>query len=104
MYNVDEIFNPHTHPHIPHMRIIRIIRIFRIRMANPNRDPVRWYESVKNTVLQVVGWINGPATRYNQGARFQQMTIPVTRFNPIMQLLLKLSGQGAISVVPAVSC
>ena len=33
---MDEIFNPHTHPHIPHMRIIRIIRIFRIRMANPN--------------------------------------------------------------------
>ena len=30
---VDEIFNPHPHPHIPHMRIIRI---FRIRMANPN--------------------------------------------------------------------
>ena len=36
VYNVDEIFNPHTHPHIPHMRIIRIIRIFRIRMASPN--------------------------------------------------------------------
>lgn len=69
-----------------------------------DRDPVRWYESVKNTILQVVGWINGPATRYNQGARLQKMTIPVTRFNPIMQLLLKLSGQGAISVVPAVSC
>ena len=34
--NLDEIFNPHTHPHIPHMRIIRIIRIFRIRMASPN--------------------------------------------------------------------
>jgi len=53
-----------------------------------DRDPVRWYESVKNTILQVVGWINGPATR----------------FNPIMQLLLKLSGQGAISVVPAATC
>ena len=38
VYNVDEIFNPHTHPHIPHMRIIRIIRIFRIRMANPSGD------------------------------------------------------------------
>ena len=33
---VDEIFNPHPHPHIPHMRIIRIFRIFRIRMASPN--------------------------------------------------------------------
>ena len=94
-----------------------------------DRDPVRWYESVKNTILQVVGWINGPATRYNQdqpgtgcqvpntrhrvpGSRYQGQsarckvpgTISVTRFNPIMQLLLKLSGQGAISVVPAVSC
>ena len=38
--NVDEIFNPHTHPHIPHMRIIRIIRIFRIRMASPTTYPV----------------------------------------------------------------
>ena len=38
VYNVDEIFNPHTHPHIPHMRIIRIIRIFRIRMANPSEN------------------------------------------------------------------
>ena len=36
--NVDEIFNPHTHPHIPHMRIIRIIRIFRIRMASPSSN------------------------------------------------------------------
>jgi len=53
-----------------------------------DRDPVRWNESVKNTILQLVGWINGPATR----------------FNPIMQLLLKLSGQGAISVVPAATC
>ena len=35
---VDEIFNPHPHPHIPHMRIIRIFRIFRIRMANPSLD------------------------------------------------------------------
>ena len=41
VYNVDEIFNPHTHPHIPHMRIIRIIRIFRIRMASPNPDAPR---------------------------------------------------------------
>ena len=36
---VDEIFNPHPHPHIPHMRI------FRIRMANPI-----WYP----TILAVV--------------------------------------------------
>ena len=39
-----------------------------------DRDPVRWYESVKNTVLQLVGLINGPATRYEQaqvtGARW----------------------------------
>ena len=76
----------------------------RLQVLLNDRDPVRWYESVKNTILQVVGWINGPATRYNQGASFQKMTIPVTRFNPIMQLLLKLSGQGAISVVPAVCC
>ena len=41
VYNVDEIFNPHTHPHIPHMRIIRIIRIFRIRMASPKNYTLR---------------------------------------------------------------
>ena len=36
---VDEIFNPHPHPHIPHMRIMRIFRIFRKRMASPTSHP-----------------------------------------------------------------
>ena len=50
--NVDEIFNPHTHPHIPHMRIIRIIRIFRIRMADPNS----LIASVKCSIIYLHLW------------------------------------------------
>ena len=42
---VDEIFNPHLHPHIPHMRIIRMFRIFRIRMANPNENTTDTFPS-----------------------------------------------------------
>jgi len=53
-----------------------------------DRDPVRWYESVKSTILQVVGLVNGPATRWNL----------------LMRLLLKVSGQEAMSVVPTVTC
>ena len=34
-----------------------------IQVLLNDRDPVRWYESVKNTILQVVGLVNGPATR-----------------------------------------
>ena len=36
--NVDDIFHPHPHLHIPHKRIICMNRIFRIRMANPNQN------------------------------------------------------------------
>ena len=34
-----------------------------IQVLLNDRDPVRWYESVKSTILQVVGLVNGPATR-----------------------------------------
>ena len=52
-----------------------------------DRDPVRWYESVKNTIYDVVGII-----AHN----------PLTKYNPLMQLLLRISGASRFIQVPAV--
>ena len=49
-----------------------------------DRDPVRWYESVNNTILQFVGLTFSP----------------MARFNPVFQFLLKVSGTGKNLEVP----
>ena len=51
-----------------------------------DRDPVRWYESVKNTILNVVTLFSNP----------------VVAFNPLLQLLLVLTGRTAMTIVPKV--
>ena len=51
-----------------------------------DRDPVRWYESVKNTILNVVTLFSNPIVAYN----------------PLLQLLLVLTGRTAMQVVPKV--
>ena len=51
-----------------------------------DRDPVRWYESVKNTILNVVTLFSNP----------------VVKFNPLLQLLLVLTGRTAMTIVPKV--
>jgi hypothetical protein len=48
---------------------------------------VRWYESVRNTILKVVG----------------VSTSPLARFNPLLQLLGWLAGKQNVMSVPAVS-
>jgi len=53
-----------------------------------DRDPVRWYDSVRNTILNVVTLFSNPIVAYN----------------PLLQLLLVLTGRTAMSVVPKVVC
>ena len=52
-----------------------------------DRDPVRWYESVKNTIYNVVDITTKSS---------------LTKYNPLMQLLLRLTGGSRIMQVPAV--
>lgn len=51
-----------------------------------DRDPVRWYESVKNTIFNVVALFNSP----------------IVAFNPLLQLILVLTGRTAMTIVPKV--
>ena len=51
-----------------------------------DRDPVRWYQSVNNTILQATQMFMSPSFKYN----------------PLMQLMLKLSGRDGITRVPEV--
>ena len=51
-----------------------------------DRDPVRWYHSVNNTILQATQMFMSPSFKYN----------------PLMQLMLKLSGRDALTRVPEV--
>jgi len=48
-----------------------------------DRDPVRWYESAKNTVFQIIQLIHSPAVT----------------FNPLLQLVMRLTGQRGHRVV-----
>jgi len=67
-----------------------LIRIYpNAKVLLSDRDPVRWYESVKNTIYDVVGII-----AYN----------PLTKYNPLMQLLLRISGASRFMQVPATLC
>ena len=67
---VDEIFNPHPHPHIPHMLIIRIFRIFRIRMANPSEKDDHFHDCDDrhdNMAIIDMGWmINDDCDEYHE--------------------------------------
>ena len=58
------------------------------KMLLNDRDPVRWYESVRNTILQVVGVAHGP----------------LTWFNPLLQLILRVSGKGKVMEEPKQIC
>ena len=51
-----------------------------------DRDPVRWYDSVRNTILNAVTLFSNPIVAYN----------------PLLQLILVLTGRTAMQVVPKV--
>jgi len=53
-----------------------------------DRDPVRWYESVKNTI-----WHS-----------FQLIHSPFVTFNPLFQLVMRLTGQKGKGVVQKAIC
>ena len=66
-----------------------LVRIYpNAKVLLNDRDPVRWYESVRNTILQVVGVSTGP----------------LARFNPLLQLVMFVSGRGKVLVVPKTLC
>jgi len=67
-----------------------LIRIYpNAKVLLNDRDPVRWYESVKNTIYNVVDITTKSS---------------LTKYNPLMQLLLRLSGGSRIMQVPASLC
>jgi len=53
-----------------------------------DRDPVRWYESVNNTIFKMC----------------QLMQSPAITFNPLLQLVMKLTGQAVPGIVPTAVC
>jgi len=53
-----------------------------------DRDPVRWYESVKNTIWQIQQLRNSPAVT----------------FNPLLQLVMALTGQTSMGTVAKAVC
>ena len=62
-----------------------LVRIYpNAKVLRNDRDPVRWYESVNNTILQI-GKLSSS---------------PLMMLNPIMQLMLLLSGKRQVSKVP----
>ena len=62
-----------------------LVRIYpNAKVLLNDRDPVRWYESVKNTILEF-GRLSSS---------------PLVKLDPIMQLMLLVSGKRQVSKVP----
>ena len=62
-----------------------LVRIYpNAKVLLNDRDPVRWYKSVKNTILEF-GRLSSS---------------PLVKLNPIMQLMLLVSGKRQVSKVP----